>query len=37
MEFFDNDKTLTEEEVDKEFNKLIVSVSDNFDAKLRGN
>jgi phenylalanyl-tRNA synthetase beta chain len=37
MEFFENDKTLTEEEVDKEFNKLIVSVSDNFNAKLRGN
>lgn len=37
LEFYDNDKTLTEEEVDKEFNKLIVSVSDNFNAKLRGN
>ena len=37
LEFYDNDKTLTEEEVDKEFNKLIVAVSDNFNAKLRGN
>jgi phenylalanyl-tRNA synthetase beta chain len=37
LEFFDNEKTLTEEEIDKEFNKLIVSVSDNFNAKLRGN
>ena len=37
LEFYDNDKTLTEEEVDKEFNKLIGSVSDNFNAKLRGN
>jgi phenylalanyl-tRNA synthetase beta chain len=37
LEFYDNDKTLTEEEIDKEFNKLIVSVSDNFNAKLRGN
>ena len=36
LEFYDNDKTLTEEEVDKEFNKLIVAVSDNFNAKLRG-
>ena len=37
LEFYDNDKTLIEEEVDKEFNKLIVSVSHNFNAKLRGN
>ena len=37
LEFYDNDKTLTEEEIDKEFNKLIVSVSNNFNAKLRGN
>ncbi|MDR3666233.1 MAG: phenylalanine--tRNA ligase subunit beta [Ignavibacteriaceae bacterium] len=37
LEFYDIDKTLTEEEIDKEFNKLIVSVSDNFNAKLRGN
>jgi phenylalanyl-tRNA synthetase beta chain len=37
LEFYDNEKTLTEEEIDKEFNKLIVSVSDNFNAKLRGN
>jgi phenylalanyl-tRNA synthetase beta chain len=37
LEFFDNDKTLTEEEVDKEFNSLISSVSQNFNAKLRGN
>src|ERR1035437_6992561 len=37
LEFYDNDKTLAEEEIDKEFNKLIASVSDNFNAKLRGN
>jgi phenylalanyl-tRNA synthetase beta chain len=37
LEFYDNEKTLTEDEVDKEFNKLIVSVTHNFNAKLRGN
>jgi phenylalanyl-tRNA synthetase beta chain len=37
LEFYDFEKTLTEDEVDKEFNKLIVSVSHNFNAKLRGN
>ena len=37
LEFYDNDKTLAEDEIDKEFNKLIASVSNNFNAKLRGN
>jgi phenylalanyl-tRNA synthetase beta chain len=37
LEFYDNDKTLIEDEVDKEFNKLISSVTHNFNAKLRGN
>ena len=37
LEFYDSEKTLTEEEIEKEFNKLIVSVSDHFNAKLRGN
>jgi phenylalanyl-tRNA synthetase beta chain len=37
LEFYHNDKTLIEDEVDKEFNKLISSVTHNFNAKLRGN
>jgi phenylalanyl-tRNA synthetase beta chain len=37
LEFYDIEKTLKEEEVDKEFNKLINSVTKNFNAKLRGN
>lgn len=36
LEFFDAERTLNEEEIDNEFNNLIKSVSDKFDAKLRG-
>jgi phenylalanyl-tRNA synthetase beta chain len=37
LEFYDTEKTLKEEEVDKEFNKLINSITKKFNAKLRGN
>jgi phenylalanyl-tRNA synthetase beta chain len=37
LEFYDLEKTLKEEEVDKEFNKLINSITKKFNAKLRGN
>jgi phenylalanyl-tRNA synthetase beta chain len=37
LEFYDTEKTLKEDEVDKEFNKLINSISRKFNAKLRGN
>ena len=37
LEYFSDDRTLTEEEVEKEFLSLISAVSKNFNAKLRGN
>ncbi len=37
LEFFDRERTLTDEEVEKEFLHLISSVTDKFNAKLRGN
>ncbi|MHB8580736.1 MAG: phenylalanine--tRNA ligase subunit beta-related protein, partial [Ignavibacteriaceae bacterium] len=37
LEFFSNERTLNEEEVEKEFLGLIKSVTKKFDAKLRGN
>jgi phenylalanyl-tRNA synthetase beta chain len=36
LEFFDNSRTLTEDEVEIEFNKLISTVVTKFNAKLRG-
>jgi phenylalanyl-tRNA synthetase beta chain len=36
LEFFDEKRTLMEEEVDKEFNKLISEIEKKFNAKLRG-
>ncbi len=36
LEFYSNERTLTEEEVQKEFDKLIKKVSEKFNAKLRG-
>jgi len=36
LEFYETDRTLNEEEVDKVFNNLIKSVSEKFNAKLRG-
>ena len=36
LEFFDENRTLTEEEVEKEFNDLIRKVSKEFNATLRG-
>ena len=36
LEFFDENRTLTEEEVEKEFNVLIQKVSKEFNATLRG-
>jgi phenylalanyl-tRNA synthetase beta chain len=37
LEFFDKDRTLTDEEVEKEFLHLISAVTEKFNAKLRGN
>jgi phenylalanyl-tRNA synthetase beta chain len=37
LEFFDKDRTLTDEEVEKEFLNLILAVTERFNAKLRGN
>jgi phenylalanyl-tRNA synthetase beta subunit len=37
LEFYDTEKTLKEDEVDTEFNKLINSITRKFNAKLRGN
>ncbi len=37
LEFFDKDKTLTDEEVEEEFLHLISAVTEKFNAKLRGN
>lgn len=36
LEFFDESRTLTEDEVEKDFNYLIAEVSKKFNAKLRG-
>lgn len=36
LEFFDENKTLTEEEVDKDFKKLIEKITKEFNAALRG-
>jgi phenylalanyl-tRNA synthetase beta chain len=36
LEYFDTDRTLTDEEVEKDFEKLIKLVSKQFNAKLRG-
>jgi len=37
LEFYSSERTLTEDEVEKEFNKLIMAVTNKFKAKLRGN
>ncbi len=37
LEFFDKQRTLTDEEVEREFLHLISSVTEKFNAKLRGN
>jgi phenylalanyl-tRNA synthetase beta chain len=37
LEFFDQKRTLTDEEVEKEFVHLISVVTKKFNAKLRGN
>lgn len=37
LEFYDFNRTLTEEEVDKDFNDLIEKISNEFNATLRGN
>ena len=37
LEFFDKERTLTEEEVEKEFSGLINKVTKQFNAVLRGN
>jgi phenylalanyl-tRNA synthetase beta chain len=37
LEFYDPDRTLTESEVEKEFNHLISAVNKKFNARLRGN
>ncbi|MEP0860881.1 MAG: phenylalanine--tRNA ligase subunit beta [Ignavibacterium sp.] len=36
LEFFDESRTLTEDEVEKDFNYLIAEISKKFNAKLRG-
>lgn len=36
LEYFDEERTLTEEEVEKDFNNLIKVISKEFNAKLRG-
>ena len=37
LEYFSNERTLTEEEVEKDFSLLIKAVTGNFNAQLRGN
>lgn len=37
LEFFDENRTLTEDEVEKDFSNLIMLISKEFNAKLRGN
>ncbi len=37
LEYYSEDRTLTEEEVEKDFNSLINAVTKEFNAKLRGN
>ena len=36
LEYFDTDRTLTEEEVEKDFSNLINLISKEYNAKLRG-
>ena len=37
LEYYSEERTLTEDEVEKEFNRLISAVTNKFNAKLRGN
>ena len=37
LEFYDESRTLTEEEIEKDFKKLIKLVTKEFNAQLRGN
>jgi phenylalanyl-tRNA synthetase beta chain len=37
LEFYDEERTLTDSEVEKDFNNLITLISKEFNAKLRGN
>jgi len=37
LEYFDESRTLTEDEVEKDFEKLIKLISKEFNAQLRGN
>jgi phenylalanyl-tRNA synthetase beta subunit len=37
LEYYSEKRTLTEDEVEKEFSRLIKSVTNKFNAKLRGN
>jgi phenylalanyl-tRNA synthetase beta chain len=37
LEFYDETRTLTEDEVEKDFKSLIKNISKEFDAQLRGN
>jgi phenylalanyl-tRNA synthetase beta chain len=37
LEYYSEERTLTEEEVEKEFDRLISAVTNKFNAKLRGN
>ena len=37
LEYYSNDRTLTEEEVEKDFTNLISQIEKKFDARLRGN
>lgn len=37
LEYFSEERTLTEEDVEKEFNRLISAITNKFNAKLRGN
>ena len=36
LEFYDKDRTLTEDEVEKDFNNLISLITKEFNAQLRG-
>jgi len=37
LEYYSKDRTLTEEEVEKDFRSIIAAVTKKFDAQLRGN
>ncbi len=37
LEYYDRNRTLTEEEIDKDFNNLISKIENKFNAILRGN